>query len=89
MKQLGLLLVAVALGVAAWWWFTSEMPRRERERAQTAKAAMAQAERASTLYRWRDANGNLQVTDQPPKGRKYERIDREPKDGIEVHGIHD
>ena len=89
MKQLGLLLVAVALGVAAWWWFTSEMPRREREREQAAKVAMAQVERASTLYRWRDANGNLQVTDQPPKGRKFERIDREPKDGIEVHGSRD
>ncbi len=86
MKQVGMLLVAAALGVAAWWWFTSEMPRREREREQAAQVAMAQAERASTLYRWRDANGSLQVTDEPPKGRKFERIDREPKDGIEVHG---
>ena len=89
MKQLGMLLVAVALGVAAWWWFTSEMPRRAQARAKAAENAMANAERASTLYRWRDANGNLQVTETPPSGRKYERIGREPRDGIEVRGNQD
>ena len=75
MKQLGLVLVAVALAVAAWWWFTSEMPRREHERAKAAKVATVKAERANSLYRWRDANGNLQVTD--------------TDDGIEVRGNRD
>jgi hypothetical protein len=28
----------------------------------------------------------LQITEQPPKGRKYERIDKTPRKGIEVHG---
>lgn len=86
MKQLGMLLLAIGLGVAAWWWYTSEMPRRERERAAAAEAAMAEAERASSLYRWRDADGNLQITEEPPKGRQYEKISREPKDGLEVDG---
>ena len=89
MKQIGMLLLAIALGVAAWWWFTSEMPRRERERAKAAEHATVQAERANSLYRWRDANGNLQVTDTPPKGRKYERIGRQPDDGIEIRGNRD
>ncbi|MDQ3159940.1 MAG: DUF4124 domain-containing protein, partial [Pseudomonadota bacterium] len=69
MRQLGLLLVAVAFGVAAWWWFTSEMPRRHQEREKAAQVANAEAERTNTLYRWRDANGTLQVTDTPPSGR--------------------
>ena len=86
MKPVAMLLLAVALTAAAWWWFTSEMPRRERERARVAEVAMAQAEQASSLYRWRDANGVLQVTDQTPKGRKYERIGRDSEDGIEIHG---
>ena len=47
---------------------------------------MAQAERANSLYRWRDAEGNLQVTEEPPKGRQYERISREPKEGLQVDG---
>ena len=84
-----MLLLAVGLGVAAWWWFTSEMPRRERERAIAAEAAAKQAERADSLYRWRDAAGLLQVTEQPPKGHRYERISRTPEDGIEVRGDRD
>lgn len=86
MKQLGMLVLAIGLGVAAWWWYSNEMPRRQRERAAAAEAAMAEAERASSLYRWRDAAGNLQITDEPPKGRQYERISRESKEGLEVHG---
>ena len=81
-----MLLLAVALGVAAWWWYTQEMPRRERERAVAAEAAAIQAERANSLYRWRDAAGNLQISEDPPAGRKYERISRTPQDGIEVDG---
>ena len=81
-----MLLLAVALGVAAWWWYTQEMPRRERERAAAAEAAAIQAERANSLYRWRDAAGVLQITDKPPKGRAFERIDRDPGRAIEVKG---
>lgn len=82
-----MLVLAIALGVAAWWWYTQEMPRRERERAVAAQAALAQAERADSLYRWRDDAGNLQITDEPPAGgRKYERISRTPQDGIEIKG---
>lgn len=82
-----MLLLAVALGAAAWWWFTSEMPRRQHERAVAEQAAAAEAERASSLYRWRDAAGNLQISDQPPpKGVKFERISRQPKEGIQVDG---
>lgn len=86
MKQLGLLVLAIACAVAAWWWYTTEMPRRERERAAAAEVAMAEAERASALYRWRDDAGNLQITEEPPKGRKYQRISREPEQGLRVEG---
>ena len=89
MKQLGMLVLAIALAAAAWWWFTAEMPRRQHERAAEAEAAAIQAERANALYRWRDDAGNLHVTDDPPKGRRYERISRTPKDGIEVDGSRD
>lgn len=84
-----MLVLAIALAVAAWWWFTAEMPRRQHERAAAAEAAAIQAERANALYRWRDDAGNLHVTEDPPKGRRYERISRTPKDGIEVHGGRD
>ena len=86
MKPLGMLVLAIALGVAAWWWYTEEMPRRERERAAAAQVAAVRAERADSLYRWRDDARNLQITDEPPAGRKYERISRTPQEGIEIKG---
>ncbi|HEV8693033.1 MAG TPA: DUF4124 domain-containing protein, partial [Lysobacter sp.] len=56
-------------------------------RIEQERKAAAQAEAARpVLYRWRDAHGVLQITERPPKGRKYERVDREPSGGIEVHG---
>lgn len=38
------------------------------------------------LYRWEDERGTVHYSDQAPRGRKYQRIEREPEDGIEVHG---
>ena len=81
-----MVLLALALAAAAWWWFTAEMPRREHARIEAAEAAAIQARRADSLYRWRDDAGNLHVSDTPPKGRKYERIRKTPRDGIEVDG---
>lgn len=80
------------LGCAAAWWFSRDTPeqaRVKRERAEQAAAAQARDARP-VLYRWRDASGVLQITAQPPHGknagRKYERVDVQPREGIEVHG---
>lgn len=75
----------VVIGGAIWWWSTRE--ERESARVERERKAAAQAEAARpVLYRWRDANGVLQITERPPKGRKYEKVDLEPREGIEVHG---
>ncbi len=79
------------LGGALAWWLTRESPDQaaaKRERAEHAAAAMAEDARP-VLYRWRDANGVLQITAQPPKGRKFEKVDRQPRAGIEVDGTRD
>ncbi|KAB2927893.1 MAG: DUF4124 domain-containing protein, partial [Candidatus Contendobacter sp.] len=34
----------------------------------------SQPEHTKPLYRWRDDQGRMQVTDQPPKGRPYEEV---------------
>ncbi|GAB3098458.1 DUF4124 domain-containing protein [Lysobacter terrae] len=88
--RLGLAIVGgLAIGAALWWWTT----REEREHARVErehKAAAAAAAARPVLYRWHDADGVLQITEQPPRGknagRKYERVEREPYGGIEVHG---
>ena len=87
--KLGWAIVAgLALGIGAGWWLSRDTPGQaaaKRQRAERAAAAEA-ADARPSLYRWRDANGVLQITDTPPKGRKYERVDAEPRQGIEVHG---
>ena len=86
MSMLAMVVLAVVTAAAAWWWFTTEMPRRQQERVIAAEAAARQAQRADSLYRWRDDAGNLHVTQEPPVGRKYERISRTPEEGIVVDG---
>ena len=84
--RLGWAIVAgIAVGAAAWWWTTRE--EREHARVEHERQAAVEAEAARpVLYRWRDANGVLQITEKPPRGRKHERVEREPDEGIEVHG---
>ena len=84
--RLGWAIVAgLAVGAAAWWWTTRD--EREHARVERERQAAIEAEAARpVLYRWRDANGVLQITEKPPKGRRYERVEREPSEGIEAHG---
>lgn len=82
----------VVLGAGLAWWLARDTPaeaQRKHLRAAAARRADAHDARP-VLYRWRDAAGTLQVTSQPPQGadagRHYERIDLQPRDGIEVRG---
>ena len=67
---LGLLAVAAA---ACWWYFAPDsLP-------QPLKAMLpASPKAAPALYKWRDANGGLHVTDKPPADRPYETVRYDP-----------
>lgn len=77
----------VAVGVAAWWWFEHRPAADERARREAAVAAQAADDR---LYRWRDGQGRLHVTESPPprgQGRGLvQRVERAPREGIEIQG---
>jgi uncharacterized protein HemX len=78
----------LALGIGLAWWLSRENPEQatlKQQRAQRAAADQARDARPS-LYRWRDAAGVLQITDTPPKGRSFERLDQQPDRAIEVRG---
>ncbi|HVR81710.1 MAG TPA: DUF4124 domain-containing protein [Luteimonas sp.] len=86
------IVAGLALGIGVAWWLARDTPQQaqaKHHRAERAAAAAA-ADARPVLYRWHDANGVLQITEQPPHGRnagrKYERIDMTPRKGIEVHG---
>lgn len=88
MRAFWAIAAGIALGAGLAWHLSRESPERaasKQRRADQAASAQAQDARPS-LYRWRDDAGVLQITDQPPKGRKYERIDRDAPAGIKVSG---
>ena len=75
------------LGIGGAWWLARDPGKTEAKEARARQAAAEQASDARpSLYRWRDDAGVLQITDKPPKGRPFERIDREPQPGIKVSG---
>jgi len=84
-------LVLGLAAVAGLAWYAARDPadpaadRARQERADHAAAEIA-ADAVPVLYRWRDANGVLQITEEPPKGRKYERVPRDAPPAIEVRG---
>jgi hypothetical protein len=82
------IVAGLVLGIGAAWWLSRDSAEASRDRRQRAEHAAAENARDAVpaLYRWHDDAGVLQVTEAPPKGRRYERIDRQPRAGIEVHG---
>lgn len=82
------IVAGVALGAGVAWWLARESPDAQaRKQARANQAADAQARDARpSLYRWRDDAGVLQITEQPPKDRRFERIEREAPAGIRVSG---
>lgn len=75
------------LGIGTAWWLAREPGKAQQKEVRARQAASEQASDARpSLYRWRDDAGVLQITDKPPPGRTFERIDREPQPGIKVSG---
>ena len=81
------LAAGLLLGIGTAWWLARDPGKAEQKQARARQAAAEQARDARpSLYRWRDDAGVLQITDKPPKGRAFERIDREPQPGIKISG---
>ena len=62
------LLGIAAIGTA--WWFAGHPGWKSREQQKHQDQA-AEAAAAPKLYRWKDEHGVTQITQVPPKGRKY------------------
>jgi hypothetical protein len=73
MKVIHAVIAGLALGGGIAWWSIGH-PGYETTEQKMARVEAAQTAAEPKLYRWRDKHGVLQLTDQPPKGRKYELV---------------
>ena len=70
------LIALLAIGAVAWFALGHPGYETYEQRAARIEAQEQAVEAAKPkLYRWHDRHGNLQLTDTPPKGRKYEVVD--------------
>ena len=79
-------IAGLALGGGLGWWMLDH-PGYEtagQKAARVEAAQKAQEEAKPRLYRWRDDSGALQLTDQPPKGRKDEEVDLQTDADVNV-----
>ena len=76
MKPAHWLIALLAVGAVIWWGMGHPGYETREQRMARVEAEQQAAEAAKPkLYRWHDAKGVLQLTDTPPKGRKYEVVD--------------
>ena len=78
MKVLVILIVVLA-GGAGYLWFVDPQLGRE----LLGNTPIAPPSAVTTAYKWRDAQGNWQLTDQPPpEGTPYETIQADPSANV-------
>lgn len=87
-RLLGWLLIAAAVALAGWWYFSPDtLPAALRRVAPATLGAPPAAApdprgKGPALYKWRDADGRLNVTDVPPKDRAYETVRYDPDTNV-------
>lgn len=89
MRLFWAIVLGLAGGIAVAWWLGREPAQERQAREERAQAAAEAAweDARPVLYRWRDANGVRHVTDQPPpSGVSYEKVEIQPREGIEIDG---
>jgi hypothetical protein len=72
-----LVLLAVAAAGGAWWYYAPQsMP------GWLAHKIPSSPSLGPPLYKWRDAQGRLHVTDTPPADRPYETVRYDPNANV-------
>jgi hypothetical protein len=72
---LGMLTAILLMMAAAAWVWTYQPERLPKE---WRRANVNSQDYMPTLYRWHDAQGNLQITDRPPPDRPWEAVKIDP-----------
>ena len=73
MRAIHAIVGGVLLGGVVGWWAVGH-PGYETDAQFQARVQKVEKAAEPVLYRWHDGHGVLQLTSEPPKGRKYERV---------------
>ncbi len=77
MRRALLALILLAAGAWIWWrYFPDSLPAVVGDRVVRSPVANP------PLYKWRDAKGQWQITDQPPADRPYETVVVDPNQNV-------
>ncbi len=82
-----LVLCLVALALWAWRTYAPDGLSLPKVVSDQLPAALAPRAENPTLYKWKDAQGHWNVTDQPPAGRSYETIQVDPNTNVLPAGV--
>ena len=73
MKKYLLILAAILTAVV---WYIYDDPQLSHKVKKEVKQLIPPQDKTTTVYKWRDAQGNWQITDQPPPaGMPYESLE--------------
>lgn len=88
MRAIWAILLGAAAGIGLAVWLAGNNPPAQSGAAagEHRNGGEQGADALPGLYRWRDDQGVLQITDKPPRGRAYERIRRDGDGAIAVDG---
>lgn len=74
------IIVVLIAALFAWWYFAPQsMPA-------WLSHALPSSPHSPLLYKWRDANGRVHVTDVPPADRPYETVRYDPNTNVVPSG---
>ncbi|MDZ7663507.1 DUF4124 domain-containing protein [Thiohalophilus sp.] len=79
MKKALLILLGLLLGAGLYLYTEPDLQRQARQQLDK----LTGADQSHRLYRWQDAEGQWQVTDQPPPvGTAYETLQYDPDTNV-------
>lgn len=76
-------LVILAAILTAVMWYIYDDPELSHKVKKEVKQLIPPQNKTTTVYKWRDAQGNWQITDQPPPaGIRYETLEYQSETNV-------
>lgn len=82
-------LAALAIGAGLIWWHDGALPGLSSHKPGNDAHREIRQQATPTLYRWVNAHGVVNITDHPPKNRRFTIVEIDPEQNIVPVGATD